>query len=147
METLKINKNSWHYKYLLFCKDKNAGKIKHNLCGYFWQFVGHAVGHVIGLAIILGFCGAIASPITAHFSISDWWCIPIGVVMLATLILVVGLIIFSCVYSKEKYDDYKLEKQYKREQLGLPEKQPNFITAWFRAFKKKHCPLIEFTDN
>lgn len=123
---MKINKNSWHYKFLN--KHMNVYPIKNNLCGYFWQVVGHLALSVFVLTSCLFIVLTMLSPLLLFFKfkINEFLVAGIIIDILIILILLPAL----------------LRKIFKK-----PIGSNNLILEYIKAKKSKLCPIIEFVDE
>jgi len=114
---MKINRRSWHYRFIAIFCDQDP----QSLCTYFWSFVW---------SIFLG-----ALSIFSIVILAPVW-IPIALIVLGfqTLFKWHNNKMYNKL-NREEYDKWK----------NPPPKEQNFVFAYFGAVKRRVCPLIEYT--
>ena len=152
MNTLKFNKNSWHYQLVRAVKDE--WHISDNFCGYFWDVIisGSILLLMLAMTAMCLFILVVAPLLYLAVGLQyQFFELPkevaVGLVLDAGIL--VGCII--CLISDWLADRRELKRQkfydeYVKNNYKKVEKKPSFvITAW-RTFKDKTCFRIEFED-
>ncbi len=60
METIQLNKNSWHYKFYLFVSEESDYKGPKDICSYTRELFGLMVFLILLTMVIAGFSGTLA---------------------------------------------------------------------------------------
>jgi hypothetical protein len=145
----KINRNSWHYRLFIWADGQPTRWVQNKItremiavpvskCRYyqtvFW--LGMVMPAILGL-VLLGIAVLVLIPIIGMFgNASHWW--PI-----VTFMVVGPTLIWGLHYLWKKFDHWKTdksEKYYAHEDVG-------FFYGWWKTFKEKVCPPLEFTDD
>ena len=61
--------------------------------------------------------------------------------IIALLIFIILYLLDKCVYQK-----YQTYSRNKRNTLVIKEKEPSLVKEWYKSFKGKYCPRVEFKD-
>jgi hypothetical protein len=135
MQTITLNKNSWHYR--LATKYQDNKYPSENFCEYFWAVVKGFFAAVLIYVVISILIGGVLD-----FLIWSFVCLNYGYITPNpfSLVIVFALswlgIIFLAAYFKDK----------KQERLRLSEVpvKISFFTLAYGKFKEKTCVKIEF---
>ena len=140
MKTIKINKNSWHYRLIDKYTTEPVWHID-NFCEYFW---GVARG-IFSVFLIIG-CGSIISwimvgePIMYAITGFD----PVFLdgndgLQIGLMIWGIILFVFSISFTTLKYQEYK--DAHSKKYVDEPD---SFIYTAYKSFKDKVCFKIEY---
>lgn len=144
MKSIVLDKNSSHYwlaRKAGFQLNPYEEYNNHDICTYTKYVLG---GLLVVLILLAGF--AVVSAAVIHMIMGFAFSIYFGT-FLMTEIGVVGLLtsgvlalLFVVVYAKNRYDNYKWNKTYKKS-------EPGFISIAYRSWKDKFCTRITFVGN
>ena len=150
-----FSRNSWHYKLVdLFFFPKEE-----DFCSYCRQvlisiltlivlsfvilivlplFLGIVVVEFISVFTIFPDIGTIFT--TQNKLLVFFGLIQFGYII-ALLIFIILYLLNKCVYQK-----YQTYSRNKRNTLVIKEKEPSLVKEWYKSFKGKYCPRVEFKD-
>lgn len=146
---MKINKNSWHYKFIKEISGSND--IPHNLCPYVRKLM-------LCVLIIAFFASAVlfASGLLGSIFILKYTALHgilmvlssllVGIVVFAVIVAVLFGIVFGLGYIKESIENKKRQKRYEKMRNGI-EETPTIIGSWVKAKHDKICPRLEFEGD
>ena len=131
---MKINENSWHYKFWAFTFE-NYGKVpkRTNLCFYSQRIFWSAALYLIAGSMLLV---AFSIVLWGIFYLGFWKHTGISFAILGGLVAITTVSIGAVMYK---------ERRARREISHPGEKhEPNIFFQWLSAKKQKVCPLVEF---
>lgn len=150
-----FSRNSWHYKLVdLFFFPKEE-----DFCSYCRQvlisiltlivlsfvilivlplFLGIVVVEFISVFTIFPDIGTI---FTTQNKLLVFFGLIFSGYIIALLIFIILYLLDKCVYQK-----YQTYSRNKRNTLVIKEKEPNLVKEWYKSFKGKYCPRVEFKD-
>ena len=150
-----FSRNSWHYKLVdLFLIPKEE-----DFCSYCRQvLISILTLIVLSFVILIGlplFLGIVAVELISVFTIfpdvetifttQNKLLVFFGLIqsgyIIALLIFIILYLLDKCVY--QKYQNYSRNK---RNTLVIKEKEPSLVKEWYKSFKGKYCPRVEFKD-
>ena len=150
-----FSRNSWHYKLVdLFFFPKEE-----DFCSYCRQvLISILTLIVLSFVILIGlplFFGTIAVELISVFTIlpdvgtlftsQSKLLVFFGLIfsgyIIALLIFIILYLLDKCVYQK-----YQTYSRNKRNTLVIKEKEPSLVKEWYKSFKGKYCPRVEFKD-
>lgn len=132
MKTLKLNKDSWHYK-LAMQYDRHVPD-NTDICSYTRLLFAAMSLMAFAITILTLLAGTIL------FTIGGWFAylfgFPLhGAVVPFTFIYGGATIVIGIVAAKAHYDEHKYDK---------PKKEPGFVRTAYRSWKDKFCVKVEF---
>lgn len=163
----KVSRQSWHYRFLWFL----GVPIPENLCSYFWKTVMGIVFFlmVCYLCTMAGY-GALAlfvSPFVT-LGVQAWLGFPLFQTFAAyamggkvdnilltwvdflpsVFIIYIPMVFvgYALWYHSDKQTMKRQEKMTARHSGNYVEKPAGLVKARYRAWKNKHCPLVEIVD-
>lgn len=153
---MNISKTSWHYRLLnFFDHTLNLYDVKgfppRDLCSYM-RSVLWAVVWPIAILASLPFYSRGVWMWLHHLSVTGFWsavCVIVFIVgssilLLLALLLTIAAVVFSCLYIHEKIKAIK--DAHRDPNATEVEAEPGVVVSWFRAMKKKICPLLTVVD-
>ena len=152
MNTLKFNKNSWHYQLVRVVKDE--WHISDNFCGYFWDVIisGSILLLMLAMITMCLFILVVAPLLYLAVGLQYQFFEPskevaVGLVLDVGLLLIyVWFLVSDWLADRRELKRQKFYDEYVKNNYKKVEKKPSFvITAW-RTFKDKTCFRIEFED-
>ncbi len=152
MNTLKFNKNSWHYQLVRAVKDE--WHISDNFCGYFWDVIisGSILLLMLAMTAMCLFVLVVAPLLYLAVGLQYQFFEPpkevaVGLVFDVGLLLIyVWFLVSDWLADRRELKRQKFYDEYVKNNYKKVEKKPSFvITAW-RTFKDKTCFRIEFED-
>ena len=152
MNTLKFNKNSWHYQLVRAVKDE--WHISDNFCGYFWDVIisGSILLLMLAMITMCLFVLVVAPLLYLAVGLQYQFFEPppevaVGLVLDVGLLLIyVWFLVSDWLADRRELKRQKFYDEYVKNNYKKVEKKPSFvITAW-RTFKDKTCFRIEFED-
>ena len=136
-----FSRNSWHYKLVdLFLIPKEE-----DFCSYCRQvlivlplFLGSVVVDFINVFTNLP---DIVTLFTSQNKLLVFFGLIFSGYIIALLIFIILYLLDKCVYQK-----YQTYSRNKRNTLVIKEKEPSLVKEWYKSFKGKYCPRVEFKD-
>lgn len=136
--TIKINKNSWHYRVLGHPFKSDLRYTNVGICKYFWMVVGSLLGWcgagVLALAIVVTFVGwipvGIGWLITGNLLSLEFFALSFGATT-AVFLVWVGFTLKDLIKGK----------------LRNRKKRPNILFEYVKAKKQRVCPLVEVVHD
>ena len=150
-----FSRNSWHYKLVDFCLIPD----EENFCSYCRQVLISILTLIVLSFVILIvlplFLGSVVvdfisvftnlPDIVTLFTSQNKLLVFFGLIfsgyIIALLIFIILYLLDKCVY--QKYQNYSRNK---RNTLVIKEKEPSLVKEWYKSFKGKYCPRVEFKD-
>ena len=149
-----FSRNSWHYKLVdLFLIPKE------DFCSYCRQVLISILTLIVLSFVILIvlplFLGSVVvdfinvftnlPDIVTLFTSQNKLLVFFGLIfsgyIIALLIFIILYLLDKCVYQK-----YQTYSRNKRNTLVIKEKEPSLVKEWYKSFKGKYCPRVEFKD-
>ncbi len=143
---ITFSKNSWHYKFNEWVGDVelppfNQATCRKSICSYFWSTVFNLLGFVFWWGLVYAALSGLGSACMKEFyevSLIDMtWLWLVGGVVIITVLLVVGGIIFSLEKLKEKISNKE----------KLVDKEPNLTTCFWKASVVQSVPSDKWRFN
>lgn len=147
---MKINKDSWHYRFLNKCL---AGPPPTSLCAYvrslvFYMFLWSGIS-VIAAYLLLAPVAFLLTLFIEYFrdipreidGKGTFWGVLVAVGLVELGIVVLVGIYFALYKSSEA-----LQKKFWKNS-SKKDKQPNIFWGYMKAVHKKVCPMLEFVDK
>ena len=150
-----FSRNSWHYKLVdLFFFPKEE-----DFCSYCRQVLISILTLIVLSFVILIvlplFLGSVVvdfinvftnlPDIVTIFTTQNKLLVFFGLIqfgyIIALLIFIILYLLNKCVYQK-----YQTYSRNKRNTLVIKEKEPSLVKEWYKSFKGKYCPRVEFKD-
>ena len=150
-----FSRNSWHYKLVdLFFFPKEE-----DFCSYCRQVLISILTLIVLSFVILIvlplFLGSVVvdfinvftnlPDIVTLFTSQNKLLVFFGLIfsgyIIALLIFIILYLLDKCVYQK-----YQTYSRNKRNTLVIKEKEPSLVKEWYKSFKGKYCPRVEFKD-
>ena len=150
-----FSRNSWHYKLVdLFFFPKEE-----DFCSYCRQVLISILTLIVLSFVILIvlplFLGIVVVEFISVFTIfpdietifttQNKLLVFFGLIqsgyIIALLIFIILYLLDKCVYQK-----YQIYSRNKRNTLVIKEKEPSLVKEWYKSFKGKYCPRVEFKD-
>ena len=150
-----FSRNSWHYKLVdLFFFPKEE-----DFCSYCRQVLISILTLIVLSFVILIvlplFLGSVVvdfinvftnlPDIVTIFTSQNKLLVFFGLIfsgyIIALLIFIILYLLDKCVYQK-----YQTYSRNKRNTLVIKEKEPSLVKEWYKSFKGKYCPRVEFKD-
>ena len=150
-----FSRNSWHYKLVdLFFFPKEE-----DFCSYCRQVLISILTLIVLSFVILIvlplFLGSVVvdfisvftnlPDIVTIFTTQNKLLVFFGLIqfgyIIALLIFIILYLLNKCVYQK-----YQTYSRIKRNTLVIKEKEPSLVKEWYKSFKGKYCPRVEFKD-
>lgn len=150
-----FSRNSWHYKLVdLFFFPKEE-----DFCSYCRQVLISIL-----TLIVLSFVILIVLPLFLGSVVVDFISVFTNLPDIVTLFTsqnkllvffglifsgyIIALLIFIILYLLDKcvYQKYQTYSRNKRNTLVIKEKEPSLVKEWYKSFKGKYCPRVEFKD-
>lgn len=150
-----FSRNSWHYKLVdLFFFPKEE-----DFCSYCRQVLISILTLIVLSFVILIvlplFLGIVVVEFISVFTIfpdietifttQNKLLVFFGLIqsgyIIALLIFIILYLLDKCVYQK-----YQTYSRNKRNTLVIKEKEPSLVKEWYKSFKGKYCPRVEFKD-
>ena len=150
-----FSRNSWHYKLVdLFFFPKEE-----DFCSYCRQVLISILTLIVLSFVILIvlplFLGSVVvdfinvftnlPDIVTLFTSQNKLLVFFGLIfsgyIIALLIFIILYLLNKCVYQK-----YQTYSRNKRNTLVIKEKEPSLVKEWYKSFKGKYCPRVEFKD-
>lgn len=150
-----FSRNSWHYKLVdLFLIPKEE-----DFCSYCRQVLISILTLIVLSFVILIvlplFLGIVVVEFISVFTIfpdietifttQNKLLVFFGLIfsgyIIALLIFIILYLLDKCVYQK-----YQTYSRNKRNTLVIKEKEPSLVKEWYKSFKGKYCPRVEFKD-
>ena len=150
-----FSRNSWHYKLVDFCLIPD----EEDFCSYCRQVLFSILIAIVILSVVfIGlplFFGTIVVELISVFTnlpdvgtlftTQNKLLVFFGLVfsgyIIALLIFIILYLLDKCVYQK-----YQTYSRNKRNTLVIKEKEPSLVKEWYKSFKGKYCPRVEFKD-
>lgn len=150
-----FSRNSWHYKLVDFCLIPD----EENFCNYCRQVLFSILIAIVILSVVfIGlplFFGTIVVELISVFTnlpdvgtlftTQNKLLVFFGLIfsgyIIALLIFIILYLLNKCVYQK-----YQTYSRNKRNTLVIKEKEPSLVKEWYKSFKGKYCPRVEFKD-
>lgn len=135
---MKINKKSWHYRYMnLVCSDSSFYNVN-DLCSYIRRFIGITFIYLYALFIASGL-GFIVMNVLLHCSnvVTAWTFLPVGILAIG---IISGLVV-GIYAGWEKYSDYQQDKKFNSDNY-----KPNPFIQYVKDKHNKMCSFIEYED-
>ena len=147
MKPIKINKNSWHYKFVEEFNSSWTVRDCASFCEYlklfWWSIVSTvlsiAAGVIIGLLLIaplMFLFGGFVDNIWVDFNDPS----PTGA------FVIMGFLIYFIVPAGIISDKLQARAKAKRLECASASKQPGFFSLAWKSFREKVCFKIEFTE-
>lgn len=138
-----VNKNTWHYRFIADSPFNPAT----NFCKYFWQAPAILTIYIGMILLFILSCIFILSPwialVIAWYSGDPlMWIFGEPLAVMSLIVQLIGFSLFISIFSVNKYKEWK---------YSLPEKPPSepkppgLIKTYYKAWKEKYCPTLEFT--
>ena len=150
-----FSRNSWHYKLVdLFFFPKEE-----DFCSYCRQVLISILTLIVLSFVILIvlplFLGIVVVEFISVFTIfpdietifttQNKLLVFFGLIqfgyIIALLIFIILYLLNKCVYQK-----YQTYNRNKRDTVVIKEKEPSLVKEWYKSFKGKYCPRVEFKD-
>ena len=150
-----FSRNSWHYKLVdLFFFPKEE-----DFCSYCRQVLISILTLIVLSFVILIvlplFLGSVVVEFISVFTIfpdietifttQNKLLVFFGLIqfgyIIALLIFIILYLLNKCVYQK-----YQTYNRNKRDTVVIKEKEPSLVKEWYKSFKGKYCPRVEFKD-
>ena len=149
-----FSRNSWHYKLVdLFFFPKEE-----DFCSYCRQVLISILTLILSFVILIVlplFLGIVVVEFISVFTIfpdietifttQNKLLVFFGLIqfgyIIALLIFIILYLLNKCVYQK-----YQTYSRNKRNTLVIKEKEPSLVKEWYKSFKGKYCPRVEFKD-
>lgn len=159
---MKLNKNSWLAKYVLWFTLRN--NLPKDLCSYFWTSLSTVI--LAPLMLLVWIPEIIISYVFSE-EIYDWEdrgnktfafyfisgiVFTLGVLIykwpIITISIILGLaiLIFAIVKMVRYFQDRKYDN-LQHDERGRVIRKPNIIVEFVKAKKKKYCPIIEWEEK
>ncbi len=127
---MKVSTISWHYRLNALFGDY-AWAIDMNLCKYFWRTVGVCLLSLVIISIVMFLIGVAIWNIVSY---------PYG----AISVFIMTFLIVGC-FILPPLAIAGLRIWLPPSKTAIP--IPTVFDEYFKAIKRKYCPLIEFVDN
>lgn len=131
--TLKVSKNSWHYRYMVDLLSFDQPK---TLCGYWWKLVWALISapSVALVFIAVALFGLYVGLFFLTLPVSQFFIdgVTNGIRLLS---LVLWTFVFLAIIKHYNLFWYRAE---------VKERKPNIAVEYIKAKKRKICPLIEY---
>jgi len=115
---MKINKSSWHYKFLNFA-GWDEFDIPNNLCKYFWTVVLFAPSFVMFIALLVTFMVSVFVGLPISLALDLFFPIlDLGFHTLALIVVMVEIALLTCRVIYLIYDGIRDKRKFR----GLPPK-------------------------
>lgn len=165
---MKLNPKSWHSQLYTLYTDNRPGI---NFCNYFWAIILFTIAVPITLPILIWnkFVNRyippyIVLPLVVLISLftrdygnhmamdftflnvvtlflKGYYALFIGLIVVCAVLIGIAFIVS---YATMKYSEYQRRKNPE----GIEkESKPNMIITWFKAFKEKNCPIIDWSNE
>jgi len=136
---MNVNKNSWHYQFIAASPFNPA----QNICKYFWQppailAVYFIIIFFIIVIIIFTLAPWLSLAVAWYTGDPILWLLGISKVSLMLQFLAVAF--FGGCYLWDKYWEWRADQPISI----APPKPPGIIKTYYRAWKAKYCPTLEF---
>lgn len=134
---MKIDKTSWHYRWLYTSFRDDPPPTRTNLCAYFWRCVAAAPCLLVVVVGILAF----VPPVLAFLLVATIVSIPVqylrGFRPSGPWRRIVSRTDFTLPFE---------EKFWTRDEVaeGGATHGPSLVAQWLRAKKERVCPIVEF---
>lgn len=139
---MKINKKSWHYRYMNLIHTDRMIEEADNLCKYIRKFTATTILYVGFIGFIAGIGGVITGAwLNLPIGIVAWSCLPVGV-------LVSG-IIAGLLYLVYKLNEWNTKRKNKKNNEKLKsgiKVEPNPFIQYVKDKHNKMCSFIEYED-
>ena len=150
-----FSRNSWHYKLVDFCLIPK----EEDFCSYCRQvLISILILIVLSFVILIGlplFLGSIVvdfisvftilPDIKTFFTTQNKLLVFFGLIfsgyIIALLIFIIFYLLDKCVYQK-----YQTYNRNKRDTVVIKKEEPSLVKEWYKSFKGKYCPRVEFKD-
>jgi hypothetical protein len=148
---MKIDKNSWHYRFLKWMD--SSARFDSSLCPYMRKLIIHLAFMAV-MCVLAAFCG-IAIFFTMAIALVGWVLVLFPEITLGGVIdqpFLVGtglLIVFPISFGMNKFFEYRQRTAHDRwlKSRMMPDREPGIFRTYWKALHDKICPVIEFTNT
>ena len=138
---MKINKKSWHYRYMNLIHTDRMIEEADNLCKYIRKFTATTILYVGFIVFIAVFGVGIDMFLNLSGKITTWTCLPVGVLGIA--------IISGLLYLVLSFNEWRTERKNKKNNERLKsgiKVEPNPFIQYVKDKHNKMCSFIEYED-